>query len=149
MTSKTSYHVSIDNNGAVMAYGMWIKNTLQQRLAESAIQFHATTNMPVKRIVSLDDNQGADMLSSKIGYSLGYDFRCLSVGCCPLNLLPDYPQDGKAFKEPSEVFLKYNNKNEKKDGKKSLQDDRGKIKLEEFGDDVNKTQETDADENKT
>jgi hypothetical protein len=127
MASKTSYYVSVNYNGAVMAYGVRIKNAFQQRLAEGAIQFHTATQVSVKGIVSLDNYQGADMFSGKIRYGLGYDFRCLSVGRSPLNLFSDYSQDGKALKESPEIFLKYDNEDEKEDRKKSLQDDCCKV----------------------
>jgi hypothetical protein len=61
-----------------------------------------------------------------------------------LNLFPDYSQNRKTLKESPEVFLKDDYENKEENREKPLKYNGGKIKLEKFCNNIDKTKEADA-----
>ena len=139
MTTETGNGVAVNNYGAVMSDGMGVENALKERLADCPVQFCAAAEVSVEGVAPLNDDYGAYPVAGKIRHGLNNDLGCVAVrnGC--LNLSSDSPQNGKALKEPPEIFLKDDNKNENKYGKETLQDNCGKIKLEKSRNDIDKS----------
>jgi len=69
------------------------------------------------------------------------------VGQGDLDFFSDSSQNGETFKEPSEIFLENDDKDEQENGEEALENDRGQIKLKKPCNDIDESQEADADEN--
>jgi hypothetical protein len=104
--------------------------------------------VPAEWIISLDHNKGANAFPGKVCDGLRNNFSSVLVGGSVLSFFPDYSQNRETLKESPEVFLEDNNEDKEENGKESLKDDGGKVKLEKLGNDIDKTKEAYSQQDK-
>jgi hypothetical protein len=104
-----------------MANGVGIKNALQERLAQEAIQRNPSFQVPIERVFSLDDNERSNALLRKICNSVSDRLDLLMVKR-GVQTFSDFSPYGQAFEESAELFLEDHHERDQKDGKEALED---------------------------
>jgi hypothetical protein len=147
VTPKSNDAVSINDRGSIMANGMGIKNAFQERLAQEAIQRNSSFQVPVERIFPLDDNKRSNPLLRKVCNSVSDRVYLLMVKW-HVQTFSDFSPHGEALEESAEFFLEDHHKGNQENGKETLEDYCGQIKLKKTRENVHHAEQTDSDQDK-
>jgi len=149
MTAEHCHAVVFEDRRPVVARGVRIEKAFQKRLARGAVQGDAAVQMAVQRIISLDDQQGADALLGKIARGFRDDVRGFLQTRQGRRLFAELAQHGDALKEAAKIFLKDHHQHEQQNGEEPLEYDHGEIELEKPGGQIHAAQKQNADQNKS